>query len=434
MVIGLGTGVTAGELTLYPDIEEIDVAEISPAVVQALPLFGDFTHAVHKDPRFKLHSGDAFRILGRSPQKWDIVISEPSNPWVTGVDALFTRDFYRLVKEHLTEGGILMQWFHTIVSSPEMLGMVLRTVHEEFPQIRVFLAGSDLLILASTRPVACQDLIGADKTLADNAQVRASLAEIKMESLSAILVRECWTPSFVADHFRTSDIQTLDFPRLHYLAGRDFFMGRDLPARYFLDYRTTPYSGEYLFHSQCENWLIAPDTQKAFDQLAESTVSVTDGRPNPMTDALHIRAYISDPRKHPLPTEKEREYGIDVLSFIVAPVEDEKTWGLIKLENASIRAKAETLLAHVHAFRSWMVPYRMDGIAALLRKGMEQAESAVDKNWCALQLARLQINEKVDDRQVREVLSRAIRDAAGHIILSPGDSNLLQGLEPYGFK
>jgi spermidine synthase len=434
MVIGLGTGVTAGELTLYPDVEQIDVAEISPAVVRALPLFGDFTHEVHKDARFKLHIGDAFRILGRSPQKWDIVISEPSNPWVTGVDALFTRDFYRLVKEHLTEDGILMQWFHTIVSSTEMLGMILRTVHEEFPQMRVFLAGSDLLILASTRPVACQDLIRADKILAGNAKVRASLAEIKMESLSAILVRECWTPSFVADHFRKSDTQTLDFPRLHYLAGRDFFMGQDLSARYFLDNRTTPYSREYLFYSQCKNWRISPDTPQAFYQLVKSTLSVTDDRPNPMTDALLMRAYISDFNKNLLPRGKEREYGIELLSFILEPVENEETWGRINLKNASIRAKAETLLTHVQTFRSWMVPYRMDGIVALLRKGMAQAESAAEKNWCALQLAHLQINDKVDERHVREVLSRTVRDPEGHIILSSGDRNLLKGLEPYGFK
>jgi hypothetical protein len=153
-----------------------------------------------------------------------------------------------------------------------------------------------------------------------------------------------------------------------------------------------------------------------------------------MTDALRMRAYISDSTQNPLPREKEREYGIDVLTFIVEPVEDEKQWGWIKLENTSIRAKAETLLAHVHTFRSWMVPYPLNGIVALLRKGMAQAETAVDKNWCALQLARLQINEKADDRHVREVFSRTIRDSAGHIILAPGDRNLLQGLEPYGFK
>jgi hypothetical protein len=207
-----------------------------------------------------------------------------------------------------------------------------------------------------------------------------------------------------------------------------------LSARYFLDYRTTPYRKEYLFYSQCKKLFISPDTPEAFHQLVKSTVSVTDGRPNPMTDALLMRAYLSDPTKHPLPRGKEREYGIDVLSFILEPVEDEEIWGWINLKNASIRAKAETLLTHVQTFRSWMVPYRMDGLVALLRKGMAQAETAADKNWCALQMAHLQINEKADDRHVLEVLGRTIRDSAGHIILSSGDRHLLQGLEPYGFK
>jgi hypothetical protein len=264
--------------------------------------------------------------------------------------------------------------------------------------------------------------------------VRASLAEIKMESLSAILVRECWTPSFVGDHFRKSDIHTLDFPRLHYLAGRDFFIGRDLSTRYFLDKRTSPYKGEYLFNSPCENLNISPDTPEAFVQLVNSTVSVTDGRTSPLTEALLMRAYISDPNEYPLPRGKELEYGIELLSFIFEPVEDEERWGWINLKNASIRAKAEALLTHIHTFRSWVLPYRMDGVVALLRKGMFQAENAADKNWCALQLAQLQINEKADDRHVREVLSRIIRDSAGNIILSSGDRNLLQGLEPYGFK
>ena len=98
MVVGLGTGVTAGELTLYPDVERIDVAEISPSVIEALPYFEEFTYGVHKDPRVNILMGDAFRIIGRSKKKWDIVISEPSNPWVTGVDSLFTREFYQLVK------------------------------------------------------------------------------------------------------------------------------------------------------------------------------------------------------------------------------------------------------------------------------------------------------------------------------------------------
>jgi predicted membrane-bound spermidine synthase len=146
MVVGLGTGVTAGELTLYPDVERIDIAEISPSVVEALPLFHQFTYDVHKDPRVNIQVGDAFRIIGRSQKKWDIVISEPSNPWVTGVDSLFSREFYRLVKDHLTPDGVLMQWTHTIVANPAMIAMILNTVQQEFKYSHVFLGGSDPLI------------------------------------------------------------------------------------------------------------------------------------------------------------------------------------------------------------------------------------------------------------------------------------------------
>jgi len=128
MVIGLGTGVTAGELTLYPDIERIDIAEISPEVVEALPYFSKANYSVHQNPRVKIHIGDAFRILGRSKSKWDIIISEPSNPWVTGVDLLFTKEFYVLAKERLFANGILLQWVQVYDANIEMVGMIVNTV------------------------------------------------------------------------------------------------------------------------------------------------------------------------------------------------------------------------------------------------------------------------------------------------------------------
>ncbi|MBW2490267.1 MAG: hypothetical protein JRE65_03860, partial [Deltaproteobacteria bacterium] len=211
MVVGLGTGVTAGELTLYPDVKRIDIAEISPSVVKALPYFEEFTYGVHKDPRVKILVGDAFRIIGRSKKKWDIIISEPSNPWVTGVDSLFTREFYQLVKSHLTEKGVLMQWAHTIVASPHMIEMILNTVHQGFKHVHVFLGGSDLLIMASNQPISCANLTQADVILTNNIKVKQSLQEINVSSLASILIKERWTSSYIADYFSDADIQSLDF-------------------------------------------------------------------------------------------------------------------------------------------------------------------------------------------------------------------------------
>ncbi|MBW2603196.1 MAG: hypothetical protein JRE28_02615 [Deltaproteobacteria bacterium] len=430
MVVGLGTGVTAGELTLYPDIERIDVAEISPSVIKALPYFQPFTHDVHKDTRVKIHTGDAFRVIGRSSKKWDIVISEPSNPWVTGVDSLFTREFYRLVKNHLTENGVMMQWAHTIVASPQMIEMLLNTVQQEFKHTHVFLAGSDLLIMAANQPVSCRNLIQADAVLKNNEKVKQSLQEINVSSLATILIKERWTSSYISDYFSDSDIQSLDFPKLHYLAGKDFFLGKNLPLKYFLNSKTTAYTDEYLFYKQCENWTIAADTKEALYSLVESTRSRIDyEKVLPITKALLYRSYLSDPKQYPLSRELLSEFRDDILVFVARYPETEQEWGVVGLEQASFRAKAELLLAHIDNFRNWMVPYPLDGIITLLQKGILQGADAYEKNWCALQLATLLKKERFDRDLINEILENTIKDPQGDIILKNEDTHLLKWIK-----
>lgn len=430
MVVGLGTGVTAGELTLYPDVEHIDVAEISPSVVETLPLFHQFTHDVHKDPRVNIHIGDAFRIIGRSQKKWDIVVSEPSNPWVTGVDSLFTREFYHLVKNHLTDGGVMMQWAHTIIASPRMIEMILNTVQQEFKYSHVFLGGSDLLILASNQPVSCRHLRAAETTLATNEKVRQSLEAINVSSLASLLVKERWTPSYLADYFSDSGIQSLDFPRLHYLAGKDFFIGKNLALKHFLNSETTAYIDEYLFYKQCKNWAIGSDTKEAFISLVESTRSRIDyDKLLPITKALLQRAYLSDPKQYPMSRDLLSEFRDDLLVFVARYPETEKEWGVVGFEEASFRTKAEPLLAHIEQFRNWMVPYPLDGILALLEKGIVQGQDAYEKNWCALQLAGLLKKERIDPQIINEVLENTIKGSDGEIILKAEDKYLLNSIK-----
>jgi len=430
MVVGLGTGVTVGELTLYPDVERIDVAEISPSVVEALPYFEEFTYGVHKDPRVNILMGDAFRIIGRSKKKWDIIISEPSNPWVTGVDSLFTREFYQLVKNHLTDSGVMMQWVHTIIASPPMIEMVLNTVQQEFKYSHVFLVGSDLLILASNKPVSCRNLTDAEATLTTNEKVKKSLGEINVTSLASLLIKERWTPSYVADYFSDSGIQSLDFPKLHYLAGKDFFLGKNLPLKHFLNSETSAYIDEYLFYKQCENWNIAEDTKEAFYSLVESTRSKIDyEKVLPITKALLFRSYLSDPKQYPLSRELLGEFRDDLLFFIVRYPESEKEWGVVGLESASFRAKAEPLLAHIEQFGSWMVPYPLDGILALLEKGITHGQDAYEKNWCALQLATLLKKERVRRDVINAILENTIKGSDGEILLKEEDEYLLKSIE-----
>jgi len=226
MVIGLGTGVTAGELTLYPDVKQIDVAELSPGVVDALPWFAPFTHDVQRDPRVKIHLGDAFRVLGRSRERWDIIISEPSNVWLTGVDLLFSREFYRLAHEHLTDNGV---WVQKYAMDPQTFGILMNTLRAEFPHCCIYQGEpGDLLVLASKRPLTVADQERARATLADNRAVRESLAEIGVTSFEELRKRERMGLLMVAGQLADVGIETLDRPRVHYRAGRARFIGASL--------------------------------------------------------------------------------------------------------------------------------------------------------------------------------------------------------------
>lgn len=229
LVIGMGTGVTSGELALYPDVARIGTAEISSSVIKALPLFGVFTGNVHLDPRHAVLHGDAFRILARSADRWDLIVSEPSNPWVQGVDALFTREFYRLARGRLEPGGLFVQWIHIHDASATVLGSVLQTLKTEFAHVRVFMSqANDLILLASSADIADARLESAAATLASNAAVARSLGEIGLGSLESLLAREIAPPRL------RGPVQTLDMPVLHYLAGKSYFMGERVAARELL--------------------------------------------------------------------------------------------------------------------------------------------------------------------------------------------------------
>jgi predicted membrane-bound spermidine synthase len=111
-VIGFGLGVTTGELAALEDTREVHVAEISQGVIDAGPLFDETNLGASHAPKVRIQRSDAYRALVRSEGQWDVVASEPSNPWVTGVEMLYSIEFLRAVRERLAPGGVFAQWFH----------------------------------------------------------------------------------------------------------------------------------------------------------------------------------------------------------------------------------------------------------------------------------------------------------------------------------
>ncbi len=429
MVIGLGTGVTAGELTLYSDVERIDVAEISETVVEALPYFSQATNSLHNNPKLRIHIGDAFRILGRTRAQWDIIISEPSNPWVTGVDLLFTKEFYALAKKHLAPNGILLQWIQIYDANAQMAGMIMNTVMQEFRRCHVFVASPmDLLILATDKEFTSRDLSIAENVLKRNPAVRSSLETIHLSSLDSILLRELWSPSYVRS-FSGFGIQTMDYPRLHYMAGKMFFMGGVIEKNVLLNPNSIPYIPEYLLVKRHPGWIDSPLESEMLKSFLESTRNLVGDDDFPMSQSVRLRAYLSDPNKFPLADQEKQSLMVDLIPLISGKIRGEEAWGKAGLKGASYKRKAEAMMFHVNQHRNWIVPYPIDGLKALLKEGMIKGTDAYEKNWCALQSASILMYERADMGQVKLVLAGLRRDREGRVLLQKGDEGLWERIE-----
>ncbi len=154
LVVGLASGVTAGTALRDPRVERLVIAEIEPAVVAAEAFFRDVNGSPLTDPRSTLVVGDARAWLAAGEQRFDVIVSEPSNPWITGVSSLFTREYWTLVRSRLRPGGVVCQWVQTYGLGTDELRALLRTFRSVFPDAVVFesIEGADLLLVAGGDP------------------------------------------------------------------------------------------------------------------------------------------------------------------------------------------------------------------------------------------------------------------------------------------
>src|SRR3954469_1060565 len=149
-VIGIGTGLTMHTLLQSLNIERVETVEIEPAMAEASRGFMPRNGGAFADPRGAIVIDDAKSFFAAGRRRYDLIVSEPSNPWVSGVASLFTREFYRRIKTHLAADGMLVQWFQLYEIDPSLVASVMRALGEEFSDYAIFApSDSDLLIVAS---------------------------------------------------------------------------------------------------------------------------------------------------------------------------------------------------------------------------------------------------------------------------------------------
>ena len=163
-VIGMGSGITSAALLAWPSIERVETIEIEPRMVDGARLLSERNAAVFSDARSHIVYDDAKARLARADGAWDIVVSEPSNPWVSGVASLFTSETYARVAKHLAPGGVFVQWIHLYEMDGALLSSILRALVSHFPHYEVYAANTgDLIVVAARerRPVVDASILFA---------------------------------------------------------------------------------------------------------------------------------------------------------------------------------------------------------------------------------------------------------------------------------
>ncbi|MBA4343093.1 MAG: spermine synthase [Methylibium sp.] len=149
-LVGWGSGLSTHTVLGSSVPKQVDTIEIEHAMWEGAKLFNERNWRAYEDPRSKVHFEDARRFLGAGVEPYDVLISEPSNPWVSGVASLFTKEFYAIAKRHLKDDGLLIQWIHLYEMSDALLAEMVGALLVEFPNSEVYLTNfADVIVVGA---------------------------------------------------------------------------------------------------------------------------------------------------------------------------------------------------------------------------------------------------------------------------------------------
>jgi predicted membrane-bound spermidine synthase len=185
--IGFGSGLT-GEMVLSDSrVQTLDTIEIEPRMVELARAFDPLNRSVYNDPRSAIRYDDAKSFFAANGRKYDLILSEPSNPWVSGVSGLFSVEFYRHVSRYLNEGGLFAQWLQTYETSPERIASVLKAMDQAFEDYLVIAVDAgDILLIGTPRGKV---VMPPDALAKAPAGLRQELRKIDIANQSDVMLR-----------------------------------------------------------------------------------------------------------------------------------------------------------------------------------------------------------------------------------------------------
>jgi spermidine synthase len=197
--IGFGSGLTADVLLSSPLVKRLDSIEIEPVMVTAARKgFSPRVHSVFEDPRSHIVYEDAKTYFATTREPYDLIVSEPSNPWVSGVASLFSDEFYARIVHYLTPDGMFVQWIQTYETDIGVIASVLKSLAPHFGTYAIYrLDDSDILILATRG----SSFATPDDRLLQSPRMRSELARIGVPSAAAVQSRRIGDSRLLAPLF-----------------------------------------------------------------------------------------------------------------------------------------------------------------------------------------------------------------------------------------
>ena len=215
LVIGLASGVTLGTVTKWNNVKGIDCVEIEPSMIEASHYFDEWNNTPLRDKRVKIIMNDARNYLLTAKKKYDIIISEPSNPWISGCAPLFTKEYYELVKSKLKDNGIFCGWVQIYNMGAIDYITIINTLNSIFPHISIWGASEgDTLIIATPERLSI-DYQGFKE--------RIKPAEVDMDRIDLGNPLDLLAKFIMVPGFQPTRLNTDNNPFIEFSAGRNLY-------------------------------------------------------------------------------------------------------------------------------------------------------------------------------------------------------------------
>jgi spermidine synthase len=226
LVVGFGAGVTAGSFLTHPEVERLVVAELESLIPPASGrFFRQENYGVLDDTRTRMVYDDGRHYLLTTDDSFDAITSDPVHLWVRGTSALYSKEYFEIVRQHLKPGGVIAQWLPLYDGDIETMKSVLATFFEVFPDGTVWSnhtegSGYDLVLLGQTAPTPINvDELQQRLDRPDHSVVIDSLREVGFRSSIDVLAAYLGRASDLETWLSGAQINSDQNLRLQYLAG-----------------------------------------------------------------------------------------------------------------------------------------------------------------------------------------------------------------------